>query len=290
LSSWLLTPGSSLDPVAPWLSHRRRILGGMGMTISVLGSGSRGNATFVRTDQARLLIDAGISRKEIGRRLESLGEDPEGIDAILVTHEHNDHACALRMLVKEMPVRAYLTAGTIRALRAEEFETNGSTVVPIISEVPFTVGDAVITPFRVPHDAVEPVAFSICAGGARLTQITDVGWLPQSVAQQLRNSDVLIMESNHDLEMLRAGPYPWTLKQRLMSRFGHLSNTAVARFITDLYDGRAQHLVLAHLSARNNHPEIARQEAIRALRARALSTAGLMVTQQDVPSPPIRLQ
>ena len=260
----------------------------MPVTVSVLGSGSRGNATFIKTDRVRLLIDAGLGRKEIASRLTALGEDPDGIDAVLVTHEHNDHSAGLKGLVKEMRIEAYLTWGTIRGLGAEEYELNGSTIVPITGGNAFTVGDAEITPFRVPHDAMEPVAFTVLCGGIRITQLTDIGHLPDSVAEHLRGSHVLILESNHDLEMLRVGPYPWSLKQRLMGRYGHLSNTAVARFLREQYDGGASHLVLAHLSARNNHPELARQEALKALAGRGRRTT-LIVTAQHEPGSPIFL-
>src|SRR5207248_10407361 len=156
-------------------------------------------------------------------------------------------------------------------------------------EVPFHLGDVEILPFRVPHDAAEPVAFSIYCDSTRVTQLTDVGYMPDHVAGRLRGSDVLILESNHDLEMLRVGPYPWNLKQRLIGRYGHLSNTAVGRFIRDQYDGTAEHVLLAHLSSKNNHREIAKQEATRAMRDRGLSTQQLTVTSQDQPTAPIRL-
>src|SRR5260370_276646 len=181
----------------------------MALTVSVLGSGSRGNATFVKTDRVRLLIDAGMSRKEIAKRLESIGEDPDGIDAVLITHEHNDHACGLKTIVKELPVQAFMTRGTIHALHAEEYELNGSSIVPLSAGVPFTINDAGIVPFSVPHDAAEPVAFSITCDGVKITQLTDIGHLPERVAEMLRGSHMLILESNHDLEMLRVGPYPW---------------------------------------------------------------------------------
>jgi phosphoribosyl 1,2-cyclic phosphodiesterase len=261
----------------------------MAITVSVLGSGSRGNATFVKTESVRLLIDAGISRKEIAKRLESIGEDPDGIDAVLITHEHNDHACGLKTIVKELPVQVFMTWGTIRALHAEEYELNGSSIVPLPAGVPFTINDAGILPFSVPHDAAEPVGFSITCDGVKITQLTDIGYLPDYVVDRLRGSHMLILESNHDLEMLRVGPYPWNLKQRLMGRYGHLSNTAVARFIREQYDGEAERVVLAHLSSKNNHPEIARQESARALRDRGLSSVGLAITSQDEPMPPVQL-
>jgi phosphoribosyl 1,2-cyclic phosphodiesterase len=260
----------------------------MAMTLSVLGSGSRGNATFIKTDSVRILIDAGLSRKELGVRLQAIGEDPNGIDVVLVTHEHNDHGAGLKPLVADLPVKAFLTRGTMRGLNADMFELNGAEIVPITAGVPFTVGDAEITPFAVPHDANEPVAFSIKAGGLRVTQLTDVGHLSDAVAQNLRESDCLILESNHDLEMLRVGPYPWVLKQRLMGRFGHLSNYAVGKFIREQFDGRAKTLVLAHLSEKNNHPEIARQESLRALKHRGLAATVAMTHQQE-PTAPIRL-
>jgi phosphoribosyl 1,2-cyclic phosphodiesterase len=256
----------------------------MAITVSVLGSGSRGNATFIKTEKVRLLIDAGMSRKEIAKRLEAIGEDPDGIDAIFITHEHNDHSGGLPTLLAELPAaKAYMTWGTRRSLQLDEG------VVQVRPGVSFSVGDADVLPFRVPHDAAEPVAFSITCGGAKITQLTDIGYLPDHIAESLRGSHVLILESNHDLEMLRVGPYPWSLKQRLMGRYGHLSNFAVGRFLRDQYDGMASHLVLAHLSSKNNHPEIARQEAARALRVRGLATSGLKVTSQDEAMEPIRL-
>ena len=261
----------------------------MALTVSVLGSGSRGNATFVKTDRVRLLIDAGLSRKEIAKRLESIGEDPDGIDAVLITHEHSDHACGLKTILKELSVDVFATGGTLRALQMQDYDLNGSKVVSVHGDMPFTIGDAEIAPFSVPHDAAEPVAFSLTCNGVKITQLTDIGYLPDHVAEKLYGSHMLILESNHDLEMLRVGPYPWNLKQRLMGRYGHLSNTAVAQFIRDRYDGTADHVMLAHLSSKNNHPEIARQEAALALRDRGLNNVRLTVTSQDEPTVPVQL-
>jgi phosphoribosyl 1,2-cyclic phosphodiesterase len=261
----------------------------MALTVSVLGSGSRGNATFVKTDRVRLLIDAGLSRKEVTKRLEAIGEDPNGIDAILITHEHGDHACGLKTIAKDLPVQVFATAGTLRALQTQDHELNESNIVSVRADLAFTIGDVEVLPFHVPHDAAEPVAFSVTCTGVKITQLTDIGYLPDDVAQNLRGSHVLILESNHDLEMLRVGPYPWNLKQRLMGRYGHLSNTAVAHFIRNRYDGAADHVMLAHLSAKNNHPEIARREAELALRDRGFSTVRLTVTSQDQPTVPIQL-
>jgi phosphoribosyl 1,2-cyclic phosphodiesterase len=260
----------------------------MAVTVSVLGSGSRGNATFIKTDRVRLLIDAGLSRKELSARLSAIGEDPNGIDAVLITHEHNDHAAGLRGMVKDLKIEAYMTQGTMIGLNTPEYELNGSRLLTINPGSTFTVADAEITAFRVPHDANESVAYSVYSGGVRITQLTDVGHLPENVAKNLNKADILILESNHDLEMLRVGPYPWVLKQRLMGRFGHLSNTAVARFIREQYDGNASHFVLAHLSERNNHPALARQETVKALGERDFDATVTVTCQQD-PTPPIQL-
>lgn len=259
------------------------------VTVSVLGSGSRGNATFIRTSQVRLLIDAGLSRKEIASRLTLIGEDPDGIDAVLITHEHSDHASGLKNLIKELPAQAYLTRGTIGALRTQEHDPANPRIVPITPGVAFKIGDTEILPFPVPHDAAEPVAFKVKCGGVQVTQLTDIGYMPESLTTYLAGSHLLILESNHDLEMLRAGPYPWVLKQRLMGRYGHLSNTAVARFFREQYDGTAEHVLLAHLSTKNNHPELARQETARALRDRGFSQSKVGITSQDRPTSPIRL-
>jgi phosphoribosyl 1,2-cyclic phosphodiesterase len=172
---------------------------------------------------------------------------------------------------------------------AAEFEMNGSKIVAMEPGQAFTLGDLEIFPYRVPHDAADPVAFHLTCAGVKVAQLTDVGYLPDDVAGRLRGSHVLIMESNHDLEMLRVGPYPWNLKQRLMGRFGHLSNTAVGRFLQDQFDGDAEHILLAHLSSQNNHPELARYEAARALRSRGFAAERLEITSQDEPTAPLRL-
>jgi len=259
------------------------------VTVSVLGSGSRGNTTFIKTEQVRLLIDAGMSRRETARRLVMIGEDPDGIDAVLITHEHNDHAAGLKTLMKDLPVQAHLTYGALRALDTDQYELSGSKFVRVIPGVAVTVGDAEVLPFRVPHDAAEPVAFSVTCGGIKITQLTDIGYMPDFVTEQLHGSHILILESNHDLEMLRVGPYPWSLKQRLIGRYGHLSNAAVGKFIREQYDGIAEVLLLAHLSSKNNHPELARREAAHALRDRGFCTDRVRLTHQDQPTEPIRL-
>ncbi len=151
----------------------------MALKLSVLGSGSRGNATFVKTDRVRLLIDAGLSRKEVAKRLESIGEDPNGIDAILITHEHSDHACGLKTIVKDLPVQVFATSGTLRTLLTQDYELNESNVVAVRADFMFSIGDVEVLPFHVPPDAAEPVAFSIICCGVKVPPHTKIGHLPE---------------------------------------------------------------------------------------------------------------
>jgi phosphoribosyl 1,2-cyclic phosphodiesterase len=154
----------------------------------------------------------------------------------------------------------------------------------------FRVGDIDVFAFTIPHDAADPVGFTFRAEGVKLGYVTDLGYMPVSVRNHLRGSTVLVMESNHDVEMLRTGPYPWSVKQRVMSRVGHLSNDSLAEFFANDYDGRAEYLVLAHLSEQNNHPEIARASAEQALRGRqGLFTNRLLLAAQAEAMAPIRL-
>jgi phosphoribosyl 1,2-cyclic phosphodiesterase len=154
----------------------------------------------------------------------------------------------------------------------------------------FSIGDIAVTPFTIPHDAADPVGFVFEADGVRMAIATDLGYMPPNVKMAIRNCDVLMLESNHDLEMLRDGPYPWSVKQRVMSRVGHLSNEAVSDFLEKNYDGNASYVVLAHLSECNNLPELARVTAERALRDRmSLLANKLILAQQDAPLEPICL-
>jgi phosphoribosyl 1,2-cyclic phosphodiesterase len=246
----------------------------------------------VATSEVRLLIDCGLGPRTLKKRLAAIGEDAEKVDAVLVTHEHTDHVGGLPALLrsrKSTSIEAFMTCGTIDGSRADTFEMNGSAIVPVIPGRSFTVGDLEIDSFLIPHDAEEPVGFSVRHNGIKVTQLTDLGWIPDHVSDAIRGSDVLILESNHDLDMLRMGPYPWSLKERLMGRQGHLSNAAVSQFLAGPYDGKASKLVLAHLSSRNNHPEIARQEARQTLEARGLDASTLSLASQDEPTVPIEL-
>lgn len=242
----------------------------LSVRISVLGSGSRGNSTWIRTERACLLVDAGFGPKETARRLGEIGERLEDCQAILVSHEHSDHVNGLRTIARRYKVPVYLNAATREAALAADQRLAGLDGFELFTPgETFAVGDIEIHPFSIPHDAAEPVAFTFETQGIKAAVVTDLGYIPEVVKQRARGCHCLVWESNHDLDMLKVGPYPWFVKQRVMGRHGHLSNLTTARFLTDDFDGAPQVLVLAHLSETNNHPEIARLTAREALLARS---------------------
>jgi len=267
----------------------------MGVSVSVLASGSRGNSTVLASSRTRVLVDAGISCRETFKRMKFVGEDPHQLSAILITHEHSDHVSGLAMLAKKLGIPIFMTAATHRAWKKAVRDAKGE--APELDKLElfsagqkFQIGDITVTPFTIPHDAADPVGFTFLAEGVKVAYATDLGYIPPNVCDQLRGSNVLVLESNHDLEMLRGGPYPWHVKQRVMSRVGHLSNEALADFFTRDYDGAAAYIVLAHLSEQNNHPEIARGAAEKALGTRqTLLRNRVLLAVQCGPLEPIRL-
>ena len=236
-----------------------------------LASGSTGNAALIATASTRILIDAGLSMRELGRRLATIGETLESIDAIVVTHEHSDHVSGLPVLARSKKVRAtiYMTRLTAPSIdwggaapKLETFQAGAR----------FVVGDIAVESFSVPHDALDPVGYAFEACGVRIGVVTDLGYVPESIKYHLRRTDLLMLEANHDLDMLKVGPYPWAVKQRVMSRVGHLSNLSMSDYLAGDLDRSTTYLVLGHLSEQNNHPEIARMVAQQTLEGRGLTT------------------
>jgi phosphoribosyl 1,2-cyclic phosphodiesterase len=355
---------------------------------TVLASGSKGNSSIVSCTSGtggstRVLVDAGLSCRELFRRMKQIGEDPGTLDAILVTHEHQDHINGLAVTARKLGIPVYFTEATHRAWvrqvtpqkrityaewaqqyreqkqaaeaantyseagegpkgganakSEEEYglqsvhntpATNGALALeaslspprqidleacadlnpppeavvqapkPDPAHLPsvsyfrpgetFAIGDISISPFTIPHDAADPVGFVFSAEGVRLAIATDLGYMPPNVQAQLRRCDLIMLESNHDLEMLRDGPYPWSVKQRVLSRVGHLSNDAASAFLEETYDGAATYLILAHLSESNNLPELARLAAERALISKPNLLANrLYLASQDEPLDPV---
>jgi phosphoribosyl 1,2-cyclic phosphodiesterase len=248
----------------------------------VLASGSSGNAALLATENTRILVDAGLSMRETGRRLAAIGEDLGRIDAILITHEHSDHVAGLPVLArsKKLSAAIFMTHLTAPGIdwgkgepRLETFQAGAA----------FQVGDIEIQSFSVPHDAVDPVGYCFDAQGVRIGIATDLGYVPASIKFHLRSTDLLLLEANHDLDMLKVGPYPWSVKQRVMSRVGHLSNLGMSEFLTEDLSSSTAHLILGHLSEQNNHPEIVRMIANQALEERGLGTH-LAIAEQHNPS------
>ncbi len=355
------------------------------MRMTVLASGSKGNSTVIASGRTRILVDAGLSCRELLRRMEIAGEDATALDAILVTHEHVDHVSGLAVLARRLGIPVYFTESTHRAwvrmmtprttmsyakwldhLQAEkltraqaaiptytplaETSANLEAIAAISSEAAaldpalnrsddpanaaelpvdpddcepadcgpvdleptparakadptflpaveyfkpghqFSIGDLEISPFTIPHDAADPCGFVFEADGIRMAVATDLGYVPPNVKAALKRIDVLLLESNHDLEMLRDGPYPWSVKQRVLSRVGHLSNDATAEFLERDYDGGAAYIVLGHLSESNNAPELARITAERAIGDRmTLLGNKVLLALQSEPLAPIVL-
>jgi len=264
------------------------------VSVSILGSGSRGNCTLISTSRTRILVDAGLSARETFRRMQMVGESIHSLSGIVVSHEHSDHVSGLCTLAKKLRVPVYMTTAAHQAFERSQRdpEKEGPALAACEYFRPgsaFQIGDISVMPFTIPHDAADPVAFTFRVEGIKVGVVTDLGYMPANVAQQIRGCDVLMIESNHDLEMLRIGPYPWSVKQRVMSRLGHLSNDALADFFRNEYDGAAAFVVLAHLSEHNNHPEIARTAAEHALsERRSLLHNRLMLASQLQPMEPLR--
>jgi phosphoribosyl 1,2-cyclic phosphodiesterase len=342
------------------------------MRMTVLASGSKGNSTVIASSRTRVLVDAGLSCRELLRRMALAGEDPAALDAILITHEHIDHVAGLAVLARKLRIPVFFTEPTHRAwvrmltprrtmsyakwldhlalekqAREQEKEVRAAAIaletanqlageqlpdepalrsddpnavleLPVDAEpcdadaletpaakadptflpaveyfragTNFSIGDLDITPFTIPHDAADPCGFVFEAEGVRMALATDLGYMPPNVKQAIARSDVLLLESNHDLEMLRDGPYPWSVKQRVLSRVGHLSNSATADYLARDYDGGAAFIVLGHLSESNNVPELARLAAEQAIGDRmTLLGNKIRLASQTVPLEPICL-
>lgn len=239
------------------------------LKICVLASSSSGNATFVSTEKTRILVDAGLSKKEVFARLASIGEDAQELDAIVITHEHTDHVCGLVPLARALKIPVYLTHLTAPTIDWNDCQPRIETFQ---AGMAISIGDLTLDSFTIPHDAIDPVGFIVRSNGIKAAIVTDLGYMPDSIKWHIRGADVLILEANHDLEMLKVGPYPWSVKQRVMGRRGHLSNDVVSRYIAEDLDSSTSLLVLGHLSEHNNHPEIVRLVATQALDNRSLST------------------
>ncbi len=226
----------------------------MSLQFASLGSGSRGNATVIRSENALILIDNGFTIKETERRLQQLGHSPQDLSAILVTHEHSDHIKGVAPLARKYQLPVYLTHGTA--------QYNGISQLHDLHEInlhrPFAVADIEVKPVAVPHDAREPCQFVVSSQNKTLGVLTDLGSITPFVIEQYRLCDALMLECNHDPKMLATGPYPPSLKQRVGGRWGHLSNHQAADLLQNIEIEKLEHLVLCHISEKNNTEALAR--------------------------------
>jgi phosphoribosyl 1,2-cyclic phosphodiesterase len=232
-----------------------------------LGSGSEGNGLIVQSGVTRILVDCGFTLSETVLRLGRLGIDPTEVAAVLVTHEHDDHAGGVPRFARRYDLPVYLTYGTLVSLTGFEPKASAAPlrVSLIDSHTPFAIGDIEVHPYPVPHDAREPAQFVFSDGDRRLGLLTDTGDSTPHIERVLSGLDALILECNHDLDLLMNGAYPPPLKRRISSRYGHLDNATAARILGGIDCSRLQHFIAAHLSAQNNTPELARAAASSAL-------------------------
>jgi phosphoribosyl 1,2-cyclic phosphodiesterase len=253
--------------------------GAMGVRFRVLGSGSTGNATLVEAGSVRVLIDAGLGPRQLAERLASARVDPCALAAVLLTHEHGDHARGAAAFSAKWGVPLWGSRGTYAALGLGAEEHAGYEVLEAGSAR--RVGRLTVTAVAVPHDAVAPLAFVLEADGAVFGHAVDLGHVARGLTQSFARCGAVLVESNHDAVMLRDGAYPWSLKERILGPVGHLSNGDVARYLASGLGAGCRNVVLAHLSEKNNHPELARMAAEQALARAGRGDVALEVTDRD---------
>ncbi len=254
------------------------------LSFSVLGSGSSGNATFIKGNHTSILLDCGFSLPQIKKRLESIDKDIEDIEAVFITHEHVDHICGLKRLLNMYDIPIFMTRGTYQALRGIIGDNKKIQI--------FEAGDAIIIrefhiqSFSVTHDAKDPVNYVITNNKAKLGFATDCGYPSKLIMNRLQGCQGLIIESNYCPDMLMKGTYPPHIKQRIQSRFGHLSNQQMLQLLSGIIDESLRALVLAHLSENNNHHELVEQLVRQTLGGRDIQ---LWISSQAHPTPLIHL-
>lgn len=248
--------------------------------MTVLGSGSSGNCCLVSCGDTHVLIDAGFSAKQIEARMRMRGFEPEQLTAVLVTHEHSDHIKSVHTLSYRYKIPLYATEGTFAAA------VEGKRFFDWIALKPgncFKLGEMWFHPISLPHDAADPVGFRVEAQDRTFAHITDFGYTSGLVRESLKGCDLMVVEANHDLQMLKDGPYPWSLKQRIASRLGHLSNEALFEMFPEIVHDDLKHIVLAHMSETNNDPRLLRLLTKRTLKRLGLPDLPFTIAKQNEP-------
>jgi phosphoribosyl 1,2-cyclic phosphodiesterase len=250
---------------------------------TILGSGSGGNCAYLETDETRILIDAGFSGRQIRQRLAGMGRAPEGLHGILITHEHSDHIQGLAHLGAKLQIPIYCNRLTKEALE-HQFQARLNCRIFSTGST-FEVGDIVVEAFTVPHDAYDPVGFLLRTAGVNLGFLTDLGHATRMVLERVRCAQVLTLETNHDEALLREDTKrPWSVKQRILSRHGHLSNDAAAEVAEQVASSELRHLYLGHLSRDCNRPELARRVVSERLGKIGATHVRVESTSQETPS------
>ena len=252
----------------------------MSLRVCVLGSGSSGNCTFIGCDSSGVLIDAGLSALQTSARMEKIGVRMAGIRGICLSHEHNDHTAGLRVLNRRHGIPVYANSGTVEALSRGE-ALAGLEWQVFSTGTAFSVGSFSVEPFTVPHDALDPVGFVVQAGGVRVGVVTDMGMSTTLIREKLKSCHVIVVEANHDEDMLKTSKRPWSLIQRILGRQGHLCNEAAAQMLAEIAGPDLRHVYLAHISQQCNRRELALKTVERILRAKGHSHIRISLTYPD---------
>lgn len=226
-------------------------------------SGSSGNSSYVSDGKTHILIDCGMSGKQLLESLTQIGISPNQLDALLITHEHTDHTKGAGVVARRYGIPVYATAGTHSAMNIGSIPDSQIKIIDTNND--FEIGTIGIQAFDIPHDAANPVGYSFYIDGKKVSLATDIGHMHKSLIEQIMKSNMVLLESNHDVDMLQFGPYPFPLKQRILSDIGHLSNENAAKTALQLVNSGTEHIMLGHLSKENNHPEIAMMETYNTL-------------------------
>ena len=242
----------------------------MRLEFCTIASGSSGNCTYIGSEHTKILIDAGISGKKIEEGLAELKLTGDQIDALFITHEHADHIKGAGILSRRFDIPIFATAETWAAMEGSLGKIAPSNKHIVYADEMCPVNDICVRPFEIPHDASEPVGYSVFAGGKKITLATDIGHVTDTIRENIEGSDLLLLESNHDIEMVRKGPYPWHLKQRILGEHGHLSNVAAGELLTEVMSGKMKYVFLGHLSEDNNNPHLAFETVEEILRKKQI--------------------
>jgi phosphoribosyl 1,2-cyclic phosphodiesterase len=258
------------------------------VALTILGSGSNGNCAYLETAETRILIDAGFSARQTRQRLATIARAPEGLSGILITHEHSDHINGLVGLAAKLGIPIYCNRPTREAM---EFQLQSKFDCRIFTTgASFEIGDITIDTFSIPHDASDPVGFLLRTAAGHIGFLTDLGHATKLALERVRSANVLVLESNHDLKMLQESGRPWSLKQRIAGRHGHLSNIDAAEAAEKIMSADLRHLYLGHLSRECNRPELAEQVMLERLQKIGAHHVKVELAAQNVPCTTLRLE